>query len=377
MSDRNERRGRNVPAPVTPNADRPELALFIAKLWANQEGPSKLEVRPAGGRHGKDYGEVVGEKIFKPNQATPTQEQCVAISNELLESAQLHCNAIGRSYRYSFQARNYSKSADVYQHMLLALEPTGVSFEKNDPENDDEELTSDPRRRDQLNTYVLDVLKEQNQIRQWEQDLAYKNIGAIMDRQNLLLDKAAARVESLEARQFDWMKAIEEMLSKKEEREMAREQHKFNLGIKQQAFQFVTQLIPVVVKQLGPKKDNSITAHSPESLACKTFLDGLTNAEGKLLFGDLNKETQVLVGNGILNTTQIEIFVGVAEARFSPDAIDDLFSGGAHEISPEQMLKVQETIPFDKLQPLMALVMERQMARGAQQPQHSQDQSTA
>ena len=110
---------------------------------------------------------------------------------------------------------------------------------------------------------------------------------------------------------------------------------------------------------------------STESIAVAQFLDALTEAESRVLFGELDKDGR-LVGNGIFTREQVTIFAGIAQCRLPPDDLDQLLAG-PNAVTEDQVRQVtqQQVVSEKKYMPLVALVMvrKRKQAEGQDRAQ--------
>lgn len=341
---------------VIPEPSRPDLAEFLERLWADEANyPQVLEVRQAYGPGARKYGATVIQHPIKPNAKRPTREEIVALSNRFIDDAQNNCNAVGKPHRYGILAKNHIKAADYYAVFVIALKPTQAAEYDPNAQEDDEDIVSDSKRRDSFLSHTLEHLKASDENERWRQDQHSQATGDLLTKYAELASILVAQNMSLMQEHRELFKTADEALSKKTEREILQEKERFKQTLMIDAFSFLKACVPVAIARIEGKAPQK-GEESSESLAVKAFLEGLTEDQAKVLFGNITNGQ--LVGDGIFRREQVEVFAGVAELRLPASELERLISGDLG-ISPEQISAVQSHCTMKQLQPLMAVVMAR------------------
>jgi hypothetical protein len=369
MSERMERdRGsREREKVATPKPDSPDLAAWIEDKFQDGEFPQFLQLKVAHGRDAWREATIHQEEI-KPAAKTPERADFVRMANKLLSAAQNCANSQGKSMLFVILAINTTKSASAYgmfHQRMRPIIPGGIPDAESSQDVDgDAEILPDAVHRDQLLRHNLQHLQQADENTRWQMDNLHRATGDVMKIQQQMIQDQREHIRFLEGQRLEAFKAVEASLSQKEEREMKREAHQFKLGLMQHGFQFLKQMVPVVVKTLDKNKDQPQLASgqitdTPESIAVREFVNGLSVEQKTALFGSFDDK-----GNhspGIFSLDQARIIGAVLELKATASALDALWSDGSpYKITDAQQAKVQEHVPMDQLSPLFFLLMERQ-----------------
>jgi len=373
MSDRQERPPKDR-VQVNPEPVRPELFSFIERLFdGSDQKPERIELKQAFGASASKYGQQIDLWEFKPNVVKPEREAIVALSNKIVDLAQQNCNAIGKRHRYAVLAKHYAKSDSYYAAFVLAMNPKQIAPDKYDPTaEDDDELTSDSKHRDNLLHYILDHNKHADEHERFRQEQSSAATGDIIGSYQQLVQMLSTQNLELMREHRELFKQTDDALSHKAERDNQIEMRKFKLGMMTDAFNYLKALTPVVVKQIQGKQPGP-GERSAESMAFEAFLEGLTENQAKALFGEYDEAQQpdgtikrTLRGNGIFTPEQAMIFSGVARCE-RPLSDIDLLMDGEHAITEMQRNRAMSIISMQQFGPLLAVVHQKMMARGLQQ----------
>ncbi len=356
------------PIIVTPEPARPELFAFIEKYFGDTSMmPQAIELRQAYGPGGRKLStSTILHEDFKPNsQAVPTRPQMVELSNRLLAAAQANCNELGKPHGYSVLCRNFTKSDTYYGVYYMKLRPKQPGhYDPTEDEEDEDNGQRDKRRRDNLLEFSLEHMKESNEHERYRSDQFAKTTGdlfTLLLKQNEMLFK---QNEMLMQRNLDaqkehreLFKTADEALSRKAERDLATRMQEFRMGMLQDGFQFLKQIVPVAVNQISGKQAFP-TDSSAESIAIQTFLEGLSGQQAQALFGEIDEASQTFKSSGIFTPHQAQIFAAVGQCRAPATALDELLDG-EHAVTEDQVLKAQGVISAQQFMPLVALIMSR------------------
>jgi hypothetical protein len=355
--DRPERPSRDK-VQVTPEASRPDLFQFLEKLFdgADQK-PERIELRQAYGDGARKYGTVVIQKEYKANAAKPSRELLVSLSNELLDLAQRNCNELRKPYRYAILAKHYAKSDDYYGCFLLSMRPKQPAAEGDDVGHagDDEDENTDAKRRDSLLDYSIAHLKQSDENDRWRQDQHATSTGDIIEKYQNLVQMLMSQNLEMQREHRELFKTADEALSKKSERDLAVKMQDFKMGMMSDGFKFIQQMAPVVVNKLQGKTPG-VGETSAESMAVKSFLEGLSEKQAAALFGDDASGTWT--ENGIFTHAQAKIFSAVAQCQVAPSELDRLLDG-EHAVREDQIMRAQTIVASQQFMPLVALVLSR------------------
>lgn len=354
-------RQKNVVQPP-PQPQNVELFQFLVRLFEDDdEKPQLIELCQAFGPGMRQIGQKVESKPFKINEPKPTQEKLVELSNMFLDLAQQNCNAVGRPHSYVIGAKHYAKSESYYKNHLLKMQPKQIASGEYDPHATfgDDDIPGDPKRRDELLSQTLAFMREMHEQRKWEMEQNTVIFRTALERSDGENNRLSTRVRDLEADKFTWVKTTEEMLSRKQERDMAMESHKFKIEGMKFAANYITQLIPVVVKQLKPTDAPPFSTgqQSSESMALDAFFNSLTEEQFKTVLGDLDANKQL--AGGILTSNQSAILTGISSCSLPPTELAKVSPGGEFTITQDQFFKIQEIVGMDKLLPLAPFFQER------------------
>lgn len=343
----------------TPNPTRPELFSFLERHFTPTEKPQWIELRQAYGPGLRKYGSMVIQKEFKMNQPNPVREILVALSNEFLAEAQMNCDGIGKPHKYAVLMKNNTKGDGPYGVFVIACRPKqDVEYDPAADDEDDEVggIMTDAKRRDGLLQYSLDHLKHGDEHERYRQDQFSTAMGDIIAKYQHLADTVMSHNLEMQKEHRELFKVADEALSRKSERELAAKMQDFKLGMMENAFTYLKQMVPVVVQQINGKAPEA-GAPSVESIGIMTFLEGLTEKQGEALFGTFD-EKKVHQPDGIFTPAQASIFLDVAQRAAPPDALDRLLSG-EHAVTEEQVKRAQSIVSAQQFMPLVALVMTR------------------
>lgn len=297
--------------------------------------PERISLRPIYGNRGIDKGPPIKNKEWKPMQsAVPSREHLVMLANEFLAAAQKECNVSQKRQRFALFAYSTLKAAEDYERYLFVLTPTAKEYgEKGGamaPATDDEDTHRD--------RFLSTMLAHSR----WEREQHNEAMSGIV--KALLEDKQHQREEimHLYAERRQLIITSEEALSKKEERETAREWARFKQQSIEEGIMVVKSLIPAFQIYLSKGKVGIV-----EGL--KNFLQGLSPEQELKLLG--RWENGECNQPGVLDGDQLKTILAIVKGQIDPKDI----SGVMATLRPEQIEGAREVLRPDQVQSLFVL----------------------
>lgn len=367
--ERGEDRGR--PLPVTPDPSIPELAEWMERLF-DEEHPQKIEVIAVFGRHHQTHdAKAMDTQPFKPNQAKPTKEYCVTLSNRFLAAAHRDCDTRRREQVYEILASNPAKGADPYTCYTICLEPRTRYLKldaKGDPDEDDPD-GGDKFGGDKLLRRVSTVFEDDRE----RANMALGAFGGVQGvMRDMLKDTYTMLKESMDQNRqlvqqnIAMMKEVETAKSSEADRELSRDKQRFWLEQIKDGTSLVKGLLPHVVNRAAGAEILP-NARKPESVSLEMFISGCSEAQIEAAFGKYAdvpdaEGRPTLLAPGIFSVRQTYIIDGVAKGALDVDKLD-LLIDGQDAITTEQFEGALRIFGDNKLIPLRALFMERVQRR--------------
>jgi hypothetical protein len=206
-----------------------------------------------------------------------------------------------------------------------------------------------------LMAQMMEHTKSNDEHSRWQQEQFSTSMAHLLERCENIIDKLLHDKAVLESSRTTMIQAYEESLSKKQERDIVYENHKFKMEGMKHAGKFLASMFPVIVNKITNQKTLP-TTNSAIAEGCGQFLDSLTEDQKVKLFGPITG-TSTPAGGGIIRPEQAIVFGEVAD-RVKPEShIKQLLPGGAMEITADQMQAVQTVLSPEQFMPLVALFM--------------------
>ncbi len=347
MSDRLERQSREPEREETPNPTDEKLFNFLEDKWKNREkGPSSLRMHlafgPGGGNHRP---EVIHEKEFKANADPPTKPELVAMANTFYEEAQRHTDELGKAQAFVIVAHSPVKGAHPYGSFFRTWRPINpMQRAPGDPETEGEQ-------RSMIVNEGIAHTKESNEHVRFMADANFRHTTQLLALYHQLLREERERNMRHETERSAHYKALEELSSKKHEREMEKEKQQLLMGLAQGGLNLLGKALPSIGEALArrgdagmqsaPLDDSPITP-TPESNAIAKFAGELNDEQRTAIFGCMSEGVHV---PGILSTDQVGVIGGVGDLKLRRSALDLLRPGAQHQIRIDQVTRMAQHVP--------------------------------
>lgn len=350
---------------VPTDPKNPDFFEWLEKLFAGaSDFPEKIEVRAVSGPQCRQLGGMVKQILYKPNAPKPTRESLVALSNEILHLTQRDCDAIGKMQRYGVLVYHFMREDSFYTRYLLKMLPKGENVVDGAGDDGEDALDEDGRPKLFQQRLLEAVLKWQEN----NQQMHYEASAGIMDRLDRVNERQAQEIDRIQDKMMKLMEIAERALSQEAEREERRKWSDLKVHLAERGSETVLGLLPVVANRLAGNSQVPAGQPSPESMALTNVMKSLTHEQSVLLFGDYSDGPgHELTKPGILNPEQAKIVGGVAMCQMSPNELDRLLVGPL-AISADQVEVIQASMPFEKLMPLVDIIMQRKARLDASNP---------
>ncbi len=295
--------------------------------------PERIVLHPVFGPGGIDKGPPIGTSAeWKPMQSPlPANEHLVQLANRFIADAQRDCNANGKKQKYALFAYSTLKGAEPISRYLFERTPKAREF-----------LTDTRAASDDDDTHRDRLLSSALSHNRWLVEQQTEAMSGVMRLQQEIIQQQAATIARQDAERRAWMIAAEEALSKKHEREMATEWHKFKLAGFAEGVQMLKGLVPALSIYLSKGKIGIV-----EGL--KAFIDSLTDEVRSKLFGKWNETGRIEAG--ILTDEQCSLLDGILNNQIDPKRITEFMSS----LQPDQLMQAQQILTPAQIQSLAGL----------------------
>jgi hypothetical protein len=285
-------------------------------------------------------GPEIKAKEWKPmSSPLPTREALVMLANMFYGHAKKDAAALGRHQRYGLFAYSNLKGPEDYERHYFFVDQGAKEYGKGEiiPASDD-----DDTHRDRLLARTLADAR-------WHTETfmeAHGNVlRAVMENNRSLQEQLAHKEMQLMQREVERRQMIvanEEMLSKKQEREIAAESAKMKNTIIQESILAVKSLLPAFQIYLSKGKIGIV-----EGL--RDFVEGLSADVKESLFGKWSNGERETAG--ILDEHQVRGFFSVLDGSTPASAI----VGFMQSLRPEQVGAAQSMLSPAQFQTLLGI----------------------
>lgn len=300
---------------------------------ASDSFPEKIELRATFGRGARGVSRPIMHKDWKPMyEKQPSREDLVQLANEFYGRAQSDCNGLRHQQGYGLFAYSKLKAGDYYERYLFSMAPTVHEYADRElPASDDEDSHRDRLMAESLQHY------------RWQQEHYTEAVSGILQMQQNIIHEQRTEIQQMYAERREMIIAVEESLSRKQERDERAEMAK----LKQQAIAWgmgqVQSLLPAVKIYLSKGKTGVTDG-------LKEFFDGLTTEQKTELFGTYDAQgncTQL----GVLAKDQVDLFGAIVDGAAPGERILEFITS----LSNEQMVGAQRVLRPDQIQTLLAM----------------------
>jgi hypothetical protein len=362
-----------------------QLAIWIQRLWENDESPQKIHVVQLMKR-GEVLGSIIDREDF-PSSKLIDADRAAELANRFLMSAQNDCDRVVRKPQsYGVIAYDTAKATEPYRRYPMFLHPKAsylaVSRSQGgglsaDGDDDEEQLDA--------KTISLQYTKTQIEALQFDKQhysAVFGDMFALfreeVREQRTWIGELMGQNKAMFAEVISALRQREEALSSAEDRAAKREWQKMKMALAQDGMRTARNLLPalfgasqspaptqatanVVSQQQGQvaagQAQPQVAAASttpveypmtPERTLVDNFLHDCeqTNISVKM-FGDWKEEgdKMILVERGIFDPEQFAVFMRVRNGLLPASALDDLLPDSGKPISIRQE-QIEKAMPI-------------------------------
>ena len=335
-----------------------ELAKWLARLWTRDDGPTRIEVWQKFGQNKIDYGAMIHNEDFKAHSKYDI-EQCVMLSNEIMDAAQHDCDCIEHKQSYELRVIDMARKGVPLARRIGPLRPQSHYLAKPGEEVNDEDEEGNGKLTN-AQTLALRYTEASIEATKWDKAHYGKVFGEVF----LLLQNEVkeARQQSTElmtqvrgmlTEVVGAIRSREEALSMEEERKEDREWRVFKRDLLKDGARTVRNLLPGFFAGQGHgdtvPEEGKPAPMSPERMLVDNFLRDCEDTGVIIkLFGDCEvKEGKLKLVDetkpGIFTLAQFTILFNVQNNLVPTDALIALLpdSGRPEAITPDQIKRAQ------------------------------------
>lgn len=351
---RHGKRVKALPDKSTPDPADPGLVGWILDLFRGSERADSLVVTKLWGRGGQERDGVPTKKYQFALDKRPTREECVAISNELIEAMQNESNATGISLLFEVTAHNHKKGPGAFESRRLRFAPVlslSTAGRRLGIPGDSDDYDGLPSTEEIYRKRHVDGFEDAR----YATDTALNSLGGLVHVLVKLNEDNSKKINQVLDANISLMKANVDLRRSEMDDKIRWSNHEFGMKLRERGLNLVAGLLPgVVEKMTNHKLPGGRTA---ASLTIESVVDSLSDDEKVLVLGRWSDAGQCTTA-GILTESQVRILGGVQNGE-AEDLLDQLLEGQANAVTGDQVKAIAARVDMNKLLPLLGLVQER------------------
>ncbi len=374
---------------IVPTATDEAFATWLGARFSDPEYAMRIQIVQvgAGNRHGEviythDERAPVGDK--KKDKPRLSRERIVELSNAMITSSQLDCDALGRSTTYAALAFHAAMGADSYSRFMFRLRPKNIYANA--------EGVVDVEEGSRIERLLLGLLESERRDKRWTLEMAMNAISGAMERDAQRIEKTEMMLDGRLEKETKLIEATEAALSKAEDRRLKRAWHDLTVGtVGEMVSSVKSQILPAIKFKLmsgagtpphatsngtaphpsgtagsPPSAETPATGTAPEVVILGRFL-AECEANGEVaenLFGkDVDGKP---VSTGIFNRQQAALLVIVHSGGLPVSLLDQLLPGaGELAVTDEQRAQAMAIMTPAMSSTLIELFTLRMAARAS------------
>lgn len=339
-----------------------ELALWLNRLWARNEPPSRIEVWQMFGRNKAVRGEMIHHEDFKHGEKLDI-EQATKLSNEIIEAAQNDCDSTRREAWYQIAVIDHHRKSNPLVRRLGPLQPKrAYAIAKAGDETEEDDDQGD------IKATNLKYVQEGLAQARWDKQRYDRVMGEMLILQDSIIKQQQSQIDRMFDKQMTFFEKLQEAEDRRLDRDVVRAKEQFKIEMWQDGMRTARNLLPGL---FAAKRDESRSAlpdegqhdggngnngssngsaakqygPSEERALVDNFLTDVERDEklSVALFGDFEEREGklALVKPGIFSIKQYSILLKVRDGMLPPGALDQMMpdSGEPLAITQEQVQK--------------------------------------
>lgn len=260
-----------------------KLSGWIERQLSLPDLLDKLVLRhvQADGKHGSEVG-TWSVPADEKDGGTAADRNPDALADRIIETAEQDAGALGSVQRYLLSAWFAGEDRPSGR---FAFRASGAEDEDEDADGS-EALTEPPSMRGML-----------QQLMRHNEALMRSSVGQtmhVMEMQTRIIRSQDETVQKLVGEKMETISMVEELRTKKHERELAEQEQKVQLDMKRDIVDAVKMLLPAAVNGMTGKMLMPMSV-SPEMVMLNAFFESLKAEQLQVILGTLDPAQQVVV----------------------------------------------------------------------------------